>query len=498
MKDNSPTKRHEIQQWQVPSITTTKFYTTKSSNQGNKIDTCFINQGHFPSRLSSSSRPMLAFVQNPYSYRRQQRQQQQQQNQQQERRFLSTIITKTTSPYSMSSSKHNTLGNQRNIYDKAANGHNSNHISNGSRKTIDRPSLLEPPYVVYQNNHLLVVNKPPGWHSIPNNDVGTSSNIDKSQQQQPQQPQQQQQQQQQQNDRQNMNSKCLLTYLQSQQLGGGSQKNFLTPLHRLDQPCSGLLLFGKTSKAASRIQTNWNKYVQKTYRIVVNTKNVPNIQQHSIRQTSSSSSSASSSSASWMELKGYLDKTKQNKPSSNTRSRSNSNNNNSNNKGWSVTMVPYDKIKNRPQQQQVQAGQQQKQTQQQQQQSQQQQYRLCSLKWRIVPTSTNKNEYCMLEVQTNEGARHMIRALMACYNCPIAGDVRYHSGSGGSCSSSGKNIVNVALPDMSVALHASRIELSDQIKLGEDNTSLQRTFDAKIPSTWSRYFGINPSKRPST
>jgi hypothetical protein len=43
------------------------------------------------------------------------------------------------------------------------------------------------------------------------------------------------------------------------QLGGGSRKDFLKPLHRINQPCSGVLLLGKTSKAASRITTLWKK-----------------------------------------------------------------------------------------------------------------------------------------------------------------------------------------------------------------------------------------------
>ena len=70
----------------------------------------------------------------------------------------------------------------------------------------------------------------------------------------------------------NSTAKCLLTYLQSQKLGGGSTHTFLNPLHRIDQPCSGLLLFGKTQKASSRITKLWKaKAVHKEYLCLVPT-----------------------------------------------------------------------------------------------------------------------------------------------------------------------------------------------------------------------------------
>jgi 23S rRNA pseudouridine1911/1915/1917 synthase len=97
--------------------------------------------------------------------------------------------------------------------------------------------LLPPPSVLFSSNHLLVINKPPGWSSIP-----TKSGPDKS----------------------------VLDYLVAQKLGGGSQCEFLIPLHRIDQPCSGVLLLAKTSKAASRVTQLWKKHnVEKTYLCVV-------------------------------------------------------------------------------------------------------------------------------------------------------------------------------------------------------------------------------------
>ena len=104
---------------------------------------------------------------------------------------------------------------------------------------------LKRPEVIYSNNHLLVVNKPAGWKSQPGNGGGSSSSSA-------------------------IDPKCLLTYLKSQSLGGGSNKDFLIPTHRLDQPCTGVLIFAKNGKAASRVQVAWaERNVKKTYWVVV-------------------------------------------------------------------------------------------------------------------------------------------------------------------------------------------------------------------------------------
>ena len=66
--------------------------------------------------------------------------------------------------------------------------------------------------------------------------------------------------------------KCLLSYLKSQSEGGGSKQDFVVPTHRLDQPCTGVLVFAKNGKAASRIQVAWSKkQVKKEYWVVVET-----------------------------------------------------------------------------------------------------------------------------------------------------------------------------------------------------------------------------------
>lgn len=70
----------------------------------------------------------------------------------------------------------------------------------------------------------------------------------------------------------------------------------------------------------------------------------------------------------------------------------------------------------------------------------------------------------------------MVRAILAQVGrCPIAGDVRYNSGS-------------IPLPDQSVALHAFRLSLDRSLKLGTLDTF---DFQAPLPKTWSRFFGMS-------
>lgn len=76
--------------------------------------------------------------------------------------------------------------------------------SNGYQN-VKQQGLLEPS-IVFTNNHLLLVNKPPGYHSQPNESPSMGNN-----------------------------AKCMLTKLKSMALGGGSSKDFLLPMHRLDQ-----------------------------------------------------------------------------------------------------------------------------------------------------------------------------------------------------------------------------------------------------------------------
>ncbi|CAB9522317.1 pseudouridine synthase C [Seminavis robusta] len=237
--------------------------------------------------------------------------------------------------------------------------------------------ILPKPTIIYSDNHILVVNKPSGWHVVPNKPEEVVS----SKEGEPQSH--------------NTSTKCLLTQLQENRLGGGSQKHFLKPLHRIDQPCTGVVLFAKTSKAASRISKAWkaNK-VQKTYLCLIQPHNLESLRCNSI----SIHDNNSNQHHQWWKLEGYQHKRKK----------------------------------------------------------------------RVDSLISN-----VLLVETNQGARHMIRALLSQVGkCPILGDSRY-----------GFNNKSTITPSSSyrhsVALHARGIVLPDDLTLG---TTTQRYFEAPIPN----------------
>jgi 23S rRNA pseudouridine1911/1915/1917 synthase len=262
--------------------------------------------------------------------------------------------------------------------------------------------VLAAPAILHSSNHLLAVNKPAGWQSVPNMDDEPN------------------------------NPKCLVTYLKDAQMGGGSDGRFLMPLHRLDQPVTGLILFGKTSKAASRVQTAWKK-VQKDYICVLEVPDKLNVLQE--RSTPLNDG--------WMGLSGYM--LQQRRPPRD------------NHKfvGWSVQMIPCQDTDNDGTDM-----------------SQPPHSKHCSLQWKLLSQTTHPVP--ILQVQTDQGARHMIRALLASVGgSKIAGDVRYGA--------------SRALSDHSVALHARRLQLPPELKLGQD---LQRDFSAPIPQTWDAYFEV--------
>lgn len=252
------------------------------------------------------------------------------------------------------------------------------------------PQDLLPPTVLFSDNHLLVVNKPVGWHSVPNPEESP---------------------------------KCLLSELKRNQLGGGSAKDFLLPLHRIDQPCSGVLMLAKTSKAASRITSSWKqKRVQKEYLCVVSTTRLARLQQVSTVVPENND---------WQVLKGVMqprDKTERSV----------------------VIRPPSFKSTGRP----------------------------VDLSWKLVKEidGNNNDDFSMILVRTNSGARHMVRALLTQIGgCPIVGDVRYDA-------------TSLTLKDKSVALHAYRVILDERMKLGSLETF---EFEAPIPATWDNFFGIS-------
>ena len=96
-----------------------------------------------------------------------------------------------------------------------------------------------PPYsVVYEDNHLLIVNKDPGV-LVQSDRTGDPSLTE-----------------------------ILKEYIKEKYDKPGDV--FLNPVHRLDRPVSGLVVFGRTSKATERMAEIFRKrLVQKTYWAVV-------------------------------------------------------------------------------------------------------------------------------------------------------------------------------------------------------------------------------------
>ena len=373
-------------------------------------------------------------------------------------------------------------------------------------------SLMQTPTILYSSNHLLVVNKPPGWKSVPNqttnkkhkddtnNDLNFEYNTTTTQEQ-----------------------RSLLHYLiHTLRAGGGSQHQFLLPLHRLDQPCSGVMLFGKTRKAAARIQPNW-KFVQKTYLAVVEQQGLEQLLLHH-RLLLLTDEANNRQTQEWRELCGIRRGKRPPRNDENGKS-SRSHNNNNNNKtssnqssniGWSVVMQPCqpppstttttttndERTKNSN--------------------------IICSLEWRVVATTTNNinkgvasttktrttetinyplpADFCLLEIRTNQGSRHLIRALFAAHGCPLVGDLRYNGNdttrttSAAAATATSADHDNTAataemimarLPDRSVALHARSLYLpEDKIRL---HNLTERSFTAPIPPLWESLFGFDES-----
>ena len=292
-----------------------------------------------------------------------------------------------------------------------ASSFNTNHNRNNNNQ-LSNHHLLDPT-ILYSDNHLLVVHKPPGWHSVPNAQAS---------------------------------SKCLLTELQRRQWGGGSQRDFLKPLHRLDQPCSGVLLYAKTSKAATRISKLWKQgSVDKDYLIVVPSDRIP-----PLKQASRKLQQKDQKDGYWHYLEGSMERRKDNSPKSQT-----------------VRIHRVDPERH----------------------TSTTSYRHVSLHWKILVEKCQLPQYTVLQVQTNEGARHMVRALMALVGqCPIVGDARY-----AAKSLSQQQL----LPDRSVALHAVTVQWEPSaLQLG---TLEQHQFQAAPPATWGHYFGlVMPSSSTSS
>jgi 23S rRNA-/tRNA-specific pseudouridylate synthase len=298
--------------------------------------------------------------------------------------------------------------------------------------------------VIFSNHHLLVVDKPPGWRSIPLDAADYKSKQD--------------------------GQKCLLSFLKNQSMGGGSLKDYLKPVHRLDQPCSGLTVFAKNSKAASRIQKAWAKrQVSKEYYCVVQAENLESIYNRAIRWSDFHAEKQFNKhhqqwgDAEWQDknkvyvLSGILSK----RPDGRGSVRMVSSNGNGllqprGRKIHDEDSKPDERTHGT----------------------------VCHLEFRILSSNTNHNDHQLLThhliaVRTTTGMRHQIRAMLARVGkCPIVGDLRY-----------GAN--KQPLSDKSVALHAKALYMPT-VKLGGTDL-VTKHFVAPIPVTWERYFGISES-----
>lgn len=223
--------------------------------------------------------------------------------------------------------------------------------------TSRRFARLPLPSVLFSDNHLLVMNKPAGWMSIP-----ADSNFNRH--------------------------KSLLEHLKQTRQGGGSQKDYLLPIHRIDQPCSGVVMYAKTSKAASRITKLWKQeHVQKSYLCVLDMRaDSLKLLRHASQEEASN----------WWNLEGRMVRSK----------------------GHKSTIIHPVHTKG-PNMRQV------------------------GIRWKLL----NKKKG-LLEVTTSIGARHMVRALLSQRGqIPLAGDLRYGASPPLPDQSVALHAYRVSLPD---------------------------------------------------
>lgn len=298
---------------------------------------------------------------------------------------------------------------------------------------------LQPPGIIFSNNHLLVVNKTPGWKSQPGEGTGNSGSHD---------------------------PKCLLTSLKNQTLGGGSLQNFLIPTHRLDQPCSGVLMFAKNAKAASRIQVAWAKrQVEKCYWVVVEGGRGMSGRGGKMDGLELLQRRSSKLSSGTHRLSGVI-------RSGNSKSRGRP----INSGGESVMVKPLHPPARDGTNNLVDGG------------------RVCHIEWkhllRLPDTSFSTTRH-LLSVTTDTGAKHQVRALLAIAGgAPIAGDLRYGNNANRMNQDGGR--VHQPLPDQSVALHARSVFLPT-VSLGGMEFLKEEPFVADIPKSWNDLFGIRES-----
>jgi len=391
---------------------------------------------------------------------------------------------------------------------------NTPAIKSSTSPSVGEGLLLDPT-IIFTNNHLLIVNKPAGYHSQPNEalvslNTTTATTIHTS-----------------------SSSKCLLTKLKQGQYGGGSQHDFLLPIHRLDQPCTGILLLAKTSKAGSRMGKAFrDKIIEKDYLCIVTGNLETMIQQSLIIQDEYDDNDDdiewTTTSTNDSRMQFYTDDDDdddennettitQRIRSIKTRRKSTTTSNRNKNTFYRLSgiMEPKSKPKNQkegiipsvcfkalPKRQSSHTFHSSSSSSSSDLLTSSGGTRICHLDWTYLSTissgAMSKNRFNnnkvnddvsflkskdstsslmhLLLIKTSTGAKHQIRAMMAqLAKSPICGDLRYGA--------------KEALPDQSVALHARSLYIPPtQVSLGE--TDLTHPFIASIPSVWKEYFSL--------
>ena len=256
--------------------------------------------------------------------------------------------------------------------------------------------------------------------------------------------------------------KCLLSYLKSQSEGGGSKQDFVVPTHRLDQPCTGVLVFAKNGKAASRIQVAWSKkQVKKEYWVVVETgDDLDLLKRRSVPLSRENNGKRS------FRLSAILKVNKSSQKGGGGRR-------GAKNAGGSVVVTPLSSEHD----------------------SREPDGRVCHIEWQqlLRLQSTPSGSRHLLSVKTDTGAKHQVRALLGLHGgAPISGDLRYGNQNNSQFHrrhQAGVGRVDKPLPDGSVALHARSVFLPT-VKLGGMEFLAEESFVAPIPKRWAKFFDL--------
>ena len=242
--------------------------------------------------------------------------------------------------------------------------------------------------------------------------------------------------------------------------------DFLLPMHRIDQPCTGALLYAKNSKAGTRITTEWKKgLVAKEYWCVVEGDVSEMMKRSRTLKKTSDRRKAGNSNDEWQDeemhsmtdvytISGILMRHESSR---------------------SVIVQPLPN-KAKFDDTALEKG-----------------ARLCHLHWKHIRTMPRVSKPWqntlklpqghrleLINVKTATGARHQVRAMLSqLLKSPVAGDLRYGA--------------TKALPDQSVALHARSLFLPT-VQLGGTDLS-SSPFVSPIPSTWLEYFGLHEGYR---